>query len=61
MQFELPPTYLGDGVYAHSKNGYIHLSRNDHRSPPVILLDEPTLRALISYAVKAGLVSNPSA
>lgn len=46
----IPPTYLGDAVYASFDGFHIWLHLNDHRSVGMIALDSTVFRSLQEYA-----------
>lgn len=46
----VPPTYLGDAVYASCDGYQIWLHLNDHRSPGLIALDRVVIENLLMYA-----------
>lgn len=45
----MPPTYLGDAVYASFDGYQIWLHLNDHRSPGLIAIDPGVYQALVNY------------
>jgi hypothetical protein len=47
-KFEMPPRYLGDGVYASFDGFQIWLAANHHENK-VVALEEPVMAALYKY------------
>ena len=44
--------YLGDGVYVRF-NGYsFEISVNDHRNPPVVMMEDEVIDALVAFKEK---------
>lgn len=52
-----PQEYCGDGVYVQFVNGFqLEVRVNDHRSMPVVYLEQFVLQSLVDYARRSGMV-----
>lgn len=54
-EMKVEPVYLGDGVYATFNGFSIELRLGAHTNPPVVVLEQREMNALVQFARQCGM------